>query len=94
MITKVLKFWPVIVAMAGMIVGYTTLNNTVNWNVRKIRSHEKRIAKVEYNAAITRVNTDALVETLLSERQKSTIKHQVDGLSAYILKDDTKEEEQ
>ena len=47
MITKVLKFWPVIVAMAGMIVGYTTLNNTVNWNVRKIRSHEKRIAKVK-----------------------------------------------
>lgn len=89
MINRIAKLWPIILTVTCGMAGLIAIKNKVDYQEKSIIKHARRLDKVELNATIARVNTDALVENLLTEKQKLVLRHQVDSLSSYVLKEDS-----
>lgn len=83
---RIVKLWPLAVAIVGAIVTIKVLALRVDVHEKRINVHAKRLHKVELDAAVARVNTDALVSNLLDKETQRRLRGQVSTLTTYFLK--------
>lgn len=83
---KLMKLWPLIVAVCGIIAGWAVNSFKVESLEKKQAIHETRLTNVEVNAAVARINTDALVERILSPQEQKQLESQVQAVSTLLLK--------
>lgn len=82
---KMMKLWPLIVGICGIIAAWSINSLRVEAHGRALAEHETRLSHVEINAAVARINTDALVERILSPEEKRALGGQIETISTYLL---------
>lgn len=90
-LVKVAKIWPIIVTFCAVVAAWAVNTRQTADNTKRLDVHEGRLTNVEVNAAVARINTDALVQRFLTEREQATLKSQVDAVSTYVLESKSKE---
>lgn len=91
LLVKIAKIWPIIVTLCGVVAAWAVTSRQVGDNTKRLDIHEGRLTNVEVNAAVARINTDALVQRFLTPAEQRTLQSQVDAVSTYVLESKSKE---
>lgn len=91
-IARMMRYWPIIIVVGSVIAGASVAEHKISTHTTRLNAHERRLRRVELNAAYARINTDALVLHLMGEREAKRLRAQVKDMPTYIFEDDKEDE--